>query len=346
MIIQGTLRAIEEVEMLAEAEGKFYLSTSTGGKRKLREGDKIEKDQVIAVLESEELDNQLRMAKTSLSTAKLNLQSALRNLEKAEKLYAEGVLPRADLDQLVDSEAMAHNQVSEAELGCENAKLQHDRLEIDAPMAGILTELRDIVDGCRVRPGEKICSVMSYEKIKAEINVGPGDAKKIIVGQSVELYNYAYEETFMAVVSDISPTVDPSTRAFVVEVCLSNKDDRLRPGMFAKAEIVVDSRNSALIVSRRLVLKREGKDVVFVVEEDVAAAREVKLGIEGKEQVEILSGIAEGEKLISAGYETLKDGAKIKIVGDGKTDEEDEQAGHKEWSEDEEQADEQAEVAA
>ena len=108
---------------------------------------------------------------------------------------------------------------------------------------------------------------------------------------------------------------NPDTRAFQVDVLLNNADGRLRPGMFARVDIVTSVRRDAIAVPRGALQKRNNLDVVFVVDKDgYAAMRPVRLGIENPTEVEVVEGLREGDALIVMGHETLQDHVRVEIT--------------------------------
>jgi len=134
------------------------------------------------------------------------------------------------------------------------------------------------------------------------------------IGQKAKVVNYALpDEVFTGEVTEISRIIDSESRTYKVTVSINNSERKLRPGMFVKVDIVVRAKEDAVLVPRYVVLTRNNKDVVFVVEKQRAVMKEVVLGLEDKENVEILSGLEEGERIVVKGYETLKDKTKVTV---------------------------------
>jgi RND family efflux transporter MFP subunit len=115
-------------------------------------------------------------------------------------------------------------------------------------------------------------------------------------------------------VTAIDPTIDPQTRTFTVVFEVANDKLILRPGMFVKADIVIENHDSAVIIPKTALQTRDNQPVAFVVQGASAELREVSTGIETREEVEILEGLTEGERLVVKGHETLRDKSKVRVT--------------------------------
>jgi len=122
------------------------------------------------------------------------------------------------------------------------------------------------------------------------------------------------EEIFKGTVTCISPTVDPESRTADVEIQVDNRDYRLKPGMFARVNLVVQRREQVLLLSKDSLLRKSGPTKVFVHNNGTASLREVSLGLEGEQFVEVLRGLQEGEEVIIAGQYELRDGMPVKVI--------------------------------
>ena len=115
-------------------------------------------------------------------------------------------------------------------------------------------------------------------------------------------------------VKDVDPTLSFESRSFNARIVIENPEGKLRPGMFAKLETIVSSRDSAIVISKDIILsKRRGK-TVFIVEKNAAQERTIATGLENEQMVEVLSGLKENDRLVIKGFETLRNRSKVKIV--------------------------------
>ena len=117
----------------------------------------------------------------------------------------------------------------------------------------------------------------------------------------------------MGEITELSPAISSETRTFKGKLMIDNNKMLIRPGMFVKADIVTESHSSTIIIPKNIVRNERNRRIVFVVDQGIARAKQVRLGLEEKNQVEVLSGLERDDQLIIRGFETLRDGSKVKI---------------------------------
>ena len=153
------------------------------------------------------------------------------------------------------------------------------------------------------------------DRVKALVQVVESDLAQLRVGAKADIYVDAYrEQVFRGEVSRISPTVDPESRMADVEIEVVNRDHRLKPGMFARVNLVVQRRDGVLLLLKDSLIRERGHTRVFVHENGRASLREISLGLEGEEYVEVLRGLREGEEVIVAGQYELKDMMPVRVI--------------------------------
>jgi membrane fusion protein, multidrug efflux system len=146
-----------------------------------------------------------------------------------------------------------------------------------------------------------------------EINLPEKTMEYIKAGQSVRITNYTFpNDTLQGTISQLSPAIDPDTRSFKGIVLISNPKLLLRPGMYAKAEIVVSTAKNTIVIPKNIILSKQNGNTIFVVEKGVAYERIVQLGLENPTEVQIVSGLSLKDKIVVKGFETLRDRTKVK----------------------------------
>lgn len=136
----------------------------------------------------------------------------------------------------------------------------------------------------------------------------------MVVGQEVEIRVDAFgKEIFIGKTHLISPIVDEKTRTSQVKIELANLDHRLRPGMFARAQIITKDRKGILAIPKESLLRRGDKKIVFVVKNGLAFEQEVEIGLETEEFVEITAGLSEDDAIIVSGHWGLEDKAQVSV---------------------------------
>jgi len=295
----GTLKAIEEVVLKAEVEGDITIAPCEGANRCLQEGDRVKAGQLIAKLENEELVNRLTGAENARD-------DALREFKRMETLGSSGDVKSVEVDQ-------ARTRWEQAEIELETAKIQLGKTEIRAPIGGILGVLAEVVEGEHISIGTDLATVMRYEQVLASVSLSNRDVERVTIGSKVYITSLSVDKVVEGEVLRISPTVDPTTRAFDVEVLLDNSDGELKPGMFVKAEIVTDTnKGQTVVVPTRVIVTRGNEDVVFIVKEQRAERRPVEIGISNKDYTELRRGVESEEMVIVEGFQTLRNNSRIR----------------------------------
>jgi RND family efflux transporter MFP subunit len=299
----GSLLPLHEAELLAEVKGDLFFAQSSDGRR-LEEGSNVTAGQLVARIESEEWRVSVR-----LSSRELAVENAQRALADRQALFEEGLGLETDVDN-------ARKVLVDAQTDLENAHIQLEKMLVRAPISGVLTELTDISESTLVQQNTVIGKVVDYSRVLVDLNIPNSQINEVRLGQRVRISNYAFpDQVFEGEISIMDPALNPTTRTFRVEAIVSNPDLILRPGMFVRAEIVTESRSGVVIIPRELILNRQNRQVVFIVQEDAAEMREIMTGLEDEMFVEVLEGLSEGERLITSNYETLRSRTAVQVTG-------------------------------
>jgi HlyD family secretion protein len=257
-----------------------------------------------------------------------DMRDAIANLERqqrAGKITRDERLAREialDIQALKDGKfrgeiAAARSGVSQARADLERARLNLERTEIRAPFDGIITGLV-LSAGQQVMLNQTICTLVDNVNIEAEIGVLEADVGKIAPGGAALLAVPALGDTLDVAVDVVSPRFDPTTRTCQVLLRVKNDDGRLRPGMFARALISGQRFKDRLLVPREAILMRDGRPLVFKVEDDRARWLYVDLGESNEHMVEIRSVLQggtldPGDRVVVSDHLTLAHDAKIKV---------------------------------
>jgi HlyD family secretion protein len=208
---------------------------------------------------------------------------------------------------------VAEARIREAEVGLQMADQQlHDSM-IRAPFAGIVAEKfaneGEIVSSMS---SSELIRIVDIETVKIECALPEKEMSQVFVGANALIGGDAYpDEQFPGKISQISPVVDPITRTFTVTINIPNADHRLKPGMFARVQIIAATHENAVLIPRSALTLVENKSVVFIAENDTAVLREVKAGLQDEDTIEILEGLQGNEQVIIEGNYGLENGTKI-----------------------------------
>lgn len=264
---------------------------------------------------------QLEQATIAYDTAKaaydlrINPGDAQTAALKAQLTQAELQLKLAQNPTTETEQAIVHKQVELATAAVELAQVQVDESVIRAPFDGTIAEIY-IDKGAMVAPTVPVGKLVS-DNIEMVFKVEESRLPEVKIGQNAALQVSAYEDVdFPAVVTNIAPIADAHSHTFAVTVTPQDTEHRLHSGMYAKLALLVDERSDALLVPQSAVAKNaQGESVVYVVNsQNQIETRPVTIGLAQNDQVEILSGVAKGEAVVTVGLSQLTDGANVTVM--------------------------------
>lgn len=293
----GTAKANESIDITAKA-------ADTVGKLNFSDGQRVEKDFVIAEMASREQTADLGSARASLAEAD-------KTYARIRELSGKGYATRAQLDGAVAARDSAAAQVKSLQ------SRVSDRL-LRAPFGGVLG-LRRVSAGSLVRPGDVITTLDDISLMKLDFTVPEAFMSALSVGSTVRVSVAAYpERTFEGKVASIDTRVDPVSRAVAVRAEIANDDGTLKPGMLMTVNLVTNQRTVVAVPEESLVPLEDRQYVYLVSADKKSERREVKIGVRQPGFVEIVSGLKTGEKVVVEGTLKLRPDSTVRIAGDEK----------------------------
>ncbi len=299
----ATVNASKNTVLYSEIEGKYRLQVNKQTGKYYSSGDQISKDEIIIILDNPEHENNIK-----IESQKLNLDISKREFDKQKSLYEKGGVT---LRELKNSE----RSFIEAKYTYENALIQLQKMQISAPFSGIIIDLPYHTQNTKIPVNQVLLELMDYDQLYAEVFYPAKELGRIQVGQNLRVTHYSMsKDTLWGEITQVAPALNPDTRSFKAQILVANIQHLLRPGMFVKVETIVARKDSVIVIPKEIILsKRHGK-TVYVVEKGAAFRRIVTTGIENAEQVEIMDGLKEKDRLVIKGFETLRNRSKVKIV--------------------------------
>lgn len=288
----GTATANESVTITAQV-------TDTVQAVYFDDGEEVEAGKVLV-----QLNNREEYAR--IAELKANIDEAKRQYARIEDLRQSS----AASEQLLD-EQQARVKGLEAQLDIARAQLSD--LQISAPFAGVLG-VRSVSKGALVRPADVITTLDDISVIKVDFSIAENHLASLAVGQTISATTTAYpNESFSGTISHIDTRLDPISRAIKVRANIDNSDKRLRPGMLMT--IVVEKRVlNTLVLPEKTLVPVQDKQFVYVVENDIAIQKEVAIGERRPGKVQILSGISEGDVVITEGTLRVRDQSPVNVL--------------------------------
>jgi RND family efflux transporter MFP subunit len=324
------------VQSALEISGTLAARTRVGVKPKLPGrlervfvdiGDRVNEGATVATIDRGEVDAQVdaavaavAVATAALESAEASLANAVTEHDRAKSLFEAGALPRQRLDaaQTAHRAAVAQRDLGKASLAQAEAAVRRARevqrdTTLHAPVTGYIVE-RNYDAGAI--PGDlPIVVVADIRQLKLEAGVSELEAGRLKTGLPAVVSVQAKPgETFTGQLAAIAPEVDQKNRHFQIEVRVANPQGALLAGMYATARVVLASVDNALTVPREAIVTRDGKRLVLKVEGEKVIPQAIVEGLTDGQQVQIVSGLAEGDQVLADARRQLPADARVKPV--------------------------------
>ena len=296
----GSLRSRQGVMLRPEVGGRVKQILFSDGQR-------VRKGQLMV-----QFEDQLQQAQVAQARAELSIAEA--NHKRNQELVAQNFISQRSLD-----ESAAALEVSRAKLSLAQATLQ--RLQVLAPFDGI-TGLKQINVGDYLKDGADMVNVEDMDAVLLDFRLPERFQAKIRAGQKAQLTVDALPgRPFTAIVQAVDPLIEANCRSVGVRGCIDNRQQQLRPGMFARVNAVFSSRDNAMVIPEEAIIPQGGRSfVVKVVAGEkpgslISQRVAVKLGLRQPGKVEIVEGLSAGDTVVTAGHQRLqKDGTAVRVV--------------------------------
>lgn len=299
----GTVVAAHEATLPAQQSGYYAVQKNPRTGAPYAMGDRVLPGEAIVLLRNPEFENQV-----TIDSKKLNFEISEREFEKQKTLYDKGGIT---LRELTDAE----RTFIDARYSYDNAKLQLAKLRAIAPFDGTIVDLPYYSANQLVEAGSLLAKVMDYSRLHADVTLPGKEMGRVSRGQRALVSGYSDAvDTLIGEVTQVSPALDPDSRMFKLSLAIANDSLRFKPGMFVKVHIVVEQKDSALVIPKNVILDRRGAKTVFVVDKGIAVERRLETGLANRLEIEVLSGLKEDDRLVVEGFETLRNRSKVKIT--------------------------------
>ena len=299
----ATAMANYSVDLNSEMSGLYKLQNNPRTGKSFKLGDAVRKGELIIRLEDDEYENNIR-----IESRKLSLEIAEQEQIKQKELYEKG---GATASQVRNAEVTATN----ARYDLANALLNLEKMNIKAPFDGVIVDLPHYSAEAKISSNQPMVSMMNYSNLFMEINLPESAIEYVQINQPVYITHYTLPyDTLKGVISEVSPAISSETRTFKGKISINNSELKLRPGMFVKADVVIDRSENVIVIPKNVILSTRNRRYVYVVERNVAVVRNLVTGIEDEDNVEVLEGLSENDQLIIRGFETLRENSRVKVL--------------------------------
>lgn len=286
----GTIEANERVELKPKAAGLIESIHF------------VEGDRVVAGQKLFSLDARKEAAAVAQAEAEVSLSRS--NLERAKQLIGTRAISQQEVEQL-ESQVAVREAI---------ARLEKERLadrEILAPFAGVVGP-RLVSPGQYVNVGTPLVVLVDGRQVKVGFRIPERQLGLVRVGQPGRLRVNAFpDRVFGGKLDLVDPEVDATTRTVAVRLIAPNPEGLLRPGMFARVELVVSQRERAVVIPEAAVVPSLDTYSVYLVKDGRARMQSIKLGTRLPGKVEVLEGLSQGQDIVVSGLQKVIDGAKV-----------------------------------
>ena len=343
--VTGTLAAEQEIVLGLQVAGRI-------SELRLDLGSSVQKGDVIARLDTTDFTLRVRQSEAALQQARVRLglpptgtsedvdlektafvrearaqmESAKARLDRTLQLSDRGLIPKADLDAVNGAYRVTEAQYADAldegknrqgVLAQRRSELEIARQQLNdavlyAPIAGAVRQRHANV-GQYLAAGAPVVTLVQMNPLRLRTEVPERDALNIRMGMTVRVTVEGAAGTHQGRVVRLSPAIDETSRTLLVETEVSNAANSLRPGAFARAEIVASSTQRALMVPSTAIVTFAGIDRVFTVQDGKASEKRVRTGRRTADGVEILEGISAGDQVVNEPG-NLTDGESVAIA--------------------------------
>jgi RND family efflux transporter MFP subunit len=299
-------------------------------------GDKVKKNQVLAVIDTPELDAQLESAKAQLKASEAELRVRESEAEFAQTTYerwsgsAKGVVSEQEREDKKAgyASAVAKKHAAEARVNLDKSNV--DRLsfmaqfkQVFAPYEGIITERRidigDLVTAGSTSNTSPLFGISQYDQIRVFANVPQSASVDVGVGSPAKITAAEYpSQVFEGKVTRTSESIDPQARTLRVEVDIPNPELKLLPGMYLKIAFGLKNRNAVQIPASALLFRNAGPQVALIQPNSTVKFQDVRIGRDNGNIIEISSGLSEGDRVALNINNQIQEGSKVTVKDNNK----------------------------
>jgi membrane fusion protein (multidrug efflux system) len=311
--VTGTFEPLISIEVVPEIAGQLQrlrLSDDT----LLDVGVTVNKGDVIAVIDHDTYLAQLAECEAVLEISKVTLADAEREKNRILTLYKSGSATEQAKDKAVTDAELAAAKVKQAEAALAGVKITLDKATIEAPVTGVVS--RKYVDEHNmVGPSTALVQIVQIDTLKVTGGVSERYLPQLVTGETpVHIKTDAYpQDEFEGMVYKVGVALDSVTRTGEVEIRVPNPEGKLKPGMFARMTIEVNQKE-CIVAPDSALIREADYTYVFVVTDNKAKRRSIKLGIWQGQLHEVLEGVSPGDIVVTHGQMRLKDGQTVEIV--------------------------------
>ena len=314
--LPGTLQGFVQSPISARASGylrRWYKDI----------GSKVEKGELLAEIETPEIDQQLSQAIASRQQAASSLELARTTVERWESLRKKDAVSQQELEERRSADVQARANLAAADANVERLRQLEGFKRVVAPFAGVITrrnvDVGDLIDAGGGSGARALFQLSQTDPLRVYVNVPQSYAQLIKGGQKVVVTQAELPgRTFEGEVARTSASIDTTTRTMQIEVALPNHDGTLLPGAFVQVALPLQASLSLVIPTNALLFRAEGLRVAVLDSADRVHLRSIDLGRNYGQTVEVLGGLSASDRLVLNPADSLAEGDQVALPAAGK----------------------------
>jgi len=308
LALPGSLQGFQQAPLAARSAGYVKRWTKDIGSH-------VVKGELLAVIESPEIDQQLSQAEAVRGQAAASLALAKSTVERWEALRKKDVVSQQELDERRSGLTQASANLAAADANVQRLRQLQGFTRITAPFDGVITrrnvDVGDLIDSS----GKTLFVLTQMDPLRVYVNVPQSYAQLVRPGQKVVITQSELRgQSFAGEVARTSASIDPATRTMQVEVALPNKNGVLLPGAYVQVELPLAGSQTLVVPTNVLLFRAEGTRVAAVDAANKVHLKPVTLGRNLGESIEVLDGITAGERLVVNPSDSLGEGDAVAVA--------------------------------
>jgi RND family efflux transporter MFP subunit len=305
----GDVRGRYESQLAFQVSGKII-------KRNVQLGSVVNAGDVLMQIDAKDIQQTVNSNSAQISSAQSQLALAESNLNRYRQLYEQGAVGRMVYDQYITAYHVAVAGVQQASAQYEQGanQLDYSLLKVDKP--GVVSSISAEI-GQVVTAGQTIVTVVQDGEREVEISVPENRIEELRQANELKVTFWALSNKMLdGKVREIAPMADSATRTFKVRVSLLNPPPEMKLGMTAAVTVVSGTVQQAVYIPLTAVYQAGDTPAVWVVRDDVITLRPIQTGSFGTGTIQVLSGLQQGDRIVTAGVHKLTAGQKVKVGGE------------------------------
>jgi len=307
LALPGSLQGFQQAPLAARSSGYVKRWTKDIGSH-------VEKGELLAEIESPEVDQQLSQAIAARQQTAAGLGLATSTVERWEALRKKDVVSQQELDERRSGATQAVANLAAADANVQRLRQLQSFTRVTAPFAGVITrrnvDVGDLIDSS----GRTLFVLTQMDPLRVYVNVPQSYAQLVKPGQKVVVTQAELRgQSFPGTVARTAASIDAATRTMQVEIALPNRDGTLLPGAYVQVELPLAGGKTLVVPTNVLLFRGEGTRVAVVDSASKVHLKPVTLGRNLGESIEVLDGLNAGERLVVNPSDSLAEGDAVAL---------------------------------